>query len=183
MFIANAPDLDLLTRILVLGPIALVIVLAATKIVGLRTFSKMTAFDFVTTVAIGSLLAGAAAATKWPAFIQNTGGVMALLLVQACLALIRKRSAAVQSAMSNQPVFLMREGKWHVEALKQTRVSKSDVRAKLREANACELSRVRAVVLESTGDISVLHADCLDETLLRDVRSVGDTRQAVDTTR
>ena len=56
MFIANAPDLDLLTRILVLGPIALVIVLAATKIVGLRTFSKMTAFDFVTTVAIGSLL-------------------------------------------------------------------------------------------------------------------------------
>ena len=52
MFIANEPDLDLLTRILVLGPIALVIVLVATKVVGLRTFSKMTAFDFVTTIAL-----------------------------------------------------------------------------------------------------------------------------------
>ena len=52
-----------LVRGVVLAAGALFWVLVLVRIVGLRSFSKMTAFDFVATVAIGSLLASAAAAT------------------------------------------------------------------------------------------------------------------------
>jgi uncharacterized membrane protein YcaP (DUF421 family) len=41
--------------------------------------------------------------------------------------------------------------------LKKARVTESDLRSKLREANVLELSQVRAVIFEATGDISVLH--------------------------
>ena len=56
------------------------------------------------------------------------------------------------------------------DALAASRVTRADVHAKLREANALDLSRVRAVVLETTGDISVLHGDAIDPVLLDEVR-------------
>lgn len=41
--------------------------------------------------------------------------------------------------------------------LKYARIEKSQLVAKLREANVLNYNQVLAVVLESTGDISVLH--------------------------
>ena len=41
--------------------------------------------------------------------------------------------------------------------LKHSRIEKSQLIAKLREANVLDFNQVEAVVLESTGDISVLH--------------------------
>lgn len=41
--------------------------------------------------------------------------------------------------------------------LKEAEVTHDDLRAKLREANVTQLSQVKAVVMESTGDVSVLH--------------------------
>jgi uncharacterized membrane protein YcaP (DUF421 family) len=41
--------------------------------------------------------------------------------------------------------------------LKKARVTEADLRSKLREANVLELSQVRAVIFECTGDIAVLH--------------------------
>lgn len=38
-------------------------------------------------------------------------------------------------------------------------VSQADLMAKLREANVLQLSQVKAVVFETTGDISVLHSE------------------------
>ena len=62
MFFDSVP-LDILARALLLSAIALVWVIFVVRVIGLRTFSKMTAFDFVATVATGSLLAGACQAT------------------------------------------------------------------------------------------------------------------------
>jgi len=180
MFYPETPALDLAIRTLALGPLALLVVVVATRVVGLRSFSKMTVFDFVTTVAIGSLLAGAATASEWPAFIQNTGAIAVILAAQVALAMLRWASNAAQSAMANDPVLLMKDGAWHSDALKATRVSKGDVWAKLREANVCDLSHIRAVVLESTGDISVLHAEILDETVLCNVRSIGHATSPIE---
>ena len=42
--------------------------------------------------------------------------------------------------------------------------------AKLREANVLDISEVRAVVLETTGDISVLHGESCAETVMEGTR-------------
>jgi len=44
-------------------------------------------------------------------------------------------------------------------------------RGKLREANAVKMEDVQAVVLETTGDISVLHGDHLEPEVLDSVRN------------
>jgi len=59
--------------------------------------------------------------------------------------------------MDNEPTLLMKGNKVFHENLKKCKVTESDLKAKLREANVIQLSEVKAVVFESTGDISVLH--------------------------
>ncbi|UWQ53208.1 DUF421 domain-containing protein [Leisingera caerulea] len=161
--------LDVLFRAVLLSALAVSWIIFLVRIIGLRTFSKMNSFDFVVTVATGSLLAGASQATDWPGFFQSATAIATLLGVQFVVALLRIRSGTVESIIQNDPVLLMRDGVILEAALTATRVAESDLIAKLREANVKDLSQVRAVVLETTGDISVLHGDHLQDRLLSGV--------------
>lgn len=173
MFLSD-PTIDLLLRGSILTAIAMVYVVLLTRINGLRSFSKMTNFDFVMTVAMGSLLAGASQATNWHAFLQTLIAMAMLFAVQYITARARKASDIFETVMQNDPVLLMADGVILEEALTKTRVAKSDLIAKLREANVLDFSEVRAVVLETTGDISVLHGKrCADE-LLEGIKRVDE---------
>ena len=158
--------LDLFARAVVLSAIGMIWVTAVIRVIGLRSLSKMTNFDFVVTVASGSLLAGAVQASEWPAFAQALLALAALFGLQYLVASLRQSSNAFEDAIQNGPIFLMYEGKFCDGALETSRVAKDDVIAKLREANVLRMDQVRAVVLETTGDISVLHGDCLEDALV-----------------
>lgn len=162
---------DPVARGIILTVIALAWIVVLVRLVGLRSFSKMTSFDFVATVAAGSLLATAATSGSWSAYVQALVALGALFAAQYILAGLRKTSDRIEAAIQNEPLLLMRDGVMIEAALAESRVARSDVIAKLREANALDLAKVRAVVLETTGDISVLHGDTLDAKLLDGVRS------------
>lgn len=132
--------------------IALVIL---TRISGKRSFSKMSSFDFAMTVAIGSVLATVILSKS----VSLQHGITALTIIytlQLSVAALR-RFKPVRRLMDNKPTLLMQNGKIIEGSLKKCKVTESDLKAKLREANVIQLSEVKAVVFESTGDISVLH--------------------------
>lgn len=164
---------DLFFRGSLLSLIAMGWVICLVRVVGLRSFSKMTNFDFVMTVAMGSLLAGASQSTQWDGFGQCLVAMGSLFATQYVVARLRKASGRFEAAVSNTPVFLMKDGVVLDEALKESRVARDDLIAKLREANVLEMSKVRAVVLETTGDVSVLHGTNVDDMLLQDIRRVS----------
>ncbi|WP_299686515.1 YetF domain-containing protein [uncultured Tateyamaria sp.] len=162
--------LDVFLRGTLLSLVGLSWVVISVRIVGLRAFSKMTSFDFVTTVAIGSLLAGCVQATSWSAMVQALIAISALLGVQYAVSRIRAERDDLEGIIDNTPTLLMRDGEFLETALTRTRTSRGDVIAKLREANVLHFSEVRAAVLEATGDISVLHGESLDDVLLKGVK-------------
>jgi len=162
---------DIVARGVILSAIALLWIVCLVRLVGLRSFSKMTNFDFVMTVAMGSLLAGASQATSWGAFVQALTAMAGLFAVQYTLARLRQSHRRFEKIIQNEPLLLMKDGEIFEDALVESRVSKDDLLAKLREANVLELSNVRAAVLETTGDVSVLHGDRLAGDLLEGVRS------------
>ena len=154
-----------------IGVYAVVILL--TRLNGLRSFSKMSSFDFVMTVAIGSIVASTILLEN-PPLLRAAFALAAVFGLQYGIALLRERSPDFGRLVDNEPMLLM-DGPEVIEAnLRKTRVTRDDLRAKLREANVLDLKEVRAVVLETTGDISVLHGEPggtpLDPDLLRDVR-------------
>ena len=164
---ADDPTLNSLLAGAVLAALALVWVVLLVRIVGLRSFSKMTSFDFVMTIAMGSLVGSAARSTTWTDYLQAVAAMASLFLVQWVTANLRNSSRWASRVIQNQPVLLMRDGKVLEEALRATRVSRDSLFEKLRGANVLDMAKVRAVVLETTGDVSVLHGDRLEETILQ----------------
>lgn len=168
--LAAAPDLMLRGVLLSLAALLWVVVLV--RVIGLRSFSKMTAFDFVATVAMGSLLATAATSDSWNGFGQALVAMLALLSAQWLLARGRIGSKRFRHLIGNSPVLLMENGQFCEAALRATRIPREDVLEKIRAANALSLTSVRAVVLENTGDISVLHGQALDDAVMEGVRRI-----------
>lgn len=145
--------------------------LGAIRLFGLRSLSKMSSFDFVVTIALGSIVASVAATSSslWNGVLAFLG----LMTIQWVVATLRRR-AGLGWLFDNTPILLMRGGTMIGGNLTEARVTEDDVVAKLREANVTDLGQVLAVVLETTGDISVLHGDGpLDERLLDGVRPLA----------
>ena len=144
-----------------------------TRISGLRSFSKMSSFDFAMTVAVGSLIASAIL-TEDPPLLQAVIAMGALYALQIGIAKLRGVSPLVDNMVDNQPILLMKGPQILDENLKATKVTPDDLRAKLREANVTDYNQIKAVVLETTGDISVLHTVdsslILDDDLLTNVK-------------
>lgn len=163
---------DALIRAVVFSLAALVWVIALVRVAGVRSLSKMTAFDFVVTLATGSLLANAASASGWIMFVQSIAALAVLMAAQVGLAVAR-RAPAMRRMIENDPLLLMRDGAFIDSALRQGRVTLQDLRAKLRQANIADPREVAFMVLETTGDIAILtHAD-LGEKMLAGVRGAG----------
>lgn len=144
-------------------------VIAFTRVAGLRSFSKMSSFDFAMTIAVGSLMASAAASpsTSLLAAIVALG---LLYAIQATIAQGRLRIGA-DKIVDNTPLLLMDGRDVLDDNLRRARVTSADLRAKLREANITDPDEILAVVFETTGEISVLAGDGpLDPSLLDGVR-------------
>jgi uncharacterized membrane protein YcaP (DUF421 family) len=131
-------------------------VLLYTRIAGLRSFAKMSGTDFAGTVAIGSAMATVVLSRSVP-LAQGLVGIGMFFLIPVGLAFLRRRGTGIDRIVENQPLLLMRDGELIEHNLGRGRVSIEDLRAKLREANVIQLSQLKAVVLETTGDVSVLH--------------------------
>ena len=134
-----------------------VLLVLCTRVVGLRSFSKMSGFDFAITIAIGSVFASV---TLWqkPTLVDGAVALGALFGLQFVVGNLRKRLPGVTGLVDNAPLLLMDGPEVLPDNLRRANMTEADLRAKLREANVTQLEQVRAVVMESTGDVSVLHA-------------------------
>lgn len=149
-----------------------VALVALTRIAGLRSFSKMSGFDFAVTVAIGSVIAGTVMAPS-PPLLQGAAALGLLFALQMSVAFIRVKFPAVTGLLDNKPRLIMVGDRIVHDQLRKAKITQSDLRAKLREANIIDYRQVEAVIAETTGDISVLHRSLngprLDPALLEGV--------------
>ena len=117
--------------------VALVVLL--TRANGLRSFSKMSGFDFALTLAIGSTLASIAMAERPGTFWVACAAMVALYALQAGIARGRKRWVPFRERLDNQPILLMEDGEIIEANLARGNVARGDLMAKLREANVLRM--------------------------------------------
>jgi len=150
------------------------IIILLTRIIGLRSFAKFTVYDFAFTIAIGSIISSTL--TSSTSLVHGSVAIASLLFLTLIISKLQKKFSGLSAAISNKPLLLMKGSQILEENLKHARIEKSQLIAKLREANVTRLNQVQAVVLESTGDISVLHQSpnsenhFVDDFLLEGVR-------------
>ena len=136
----------------VAGYAALVVLL---RISGKRTLSDMNAFDFVVTVALGSVLA-TTILNRSVTLAEGLAALVSLVALQALVAFLASRSRTVRRAVKAEPTLLVRHGTLLEDAIRGARLSKAEVFAAIRESGEADLADVAAVVLETNGDLSVI---------------------------
>ena len=148
------------------------ILLVLTRLAGLRSFSKMSSFDFAVTVATGSVVA-ATLLSEQPALLAGAWALAWLFGMQALVSWGRRRGRWVSRLVDNRPLLLMAGSRVIASHLDQARVTEADLYAKLRLAGITHREQLFAVVLETTGDVSVLkRGDHMELELLEGVRGL-----------
>lgn len=153
-----------------------VVLLFATRLAGLRSFAKLSSFDFAMTVAVGSLMASVIVSPD-TSLLQGLLAIASVFVLQTLVGTLRVHERGMRSAVDNEPMLLMDHERVYEQHLREARVTKGDLLAQMRKANVHQRNEVRAIVMETTGDISVIHADPDDpvdlELLLEDVRGAA----------
>ncbi|MDN6123724.1 MAG: DUF421 domain-containing protein [Brevibacterium sp.] len=124
------------------------------RVAGLRSFSQMTNFDMAATVGIGSMLATTALSSSTPLLV-GVVGLAVLFAVQWVVSRLR-RHRGPERLVDNSPLVLMSGADVLSEHLTIAAMTRSDLRSKLRLAGVTRYDQVGAVVLEVTGEVSVL---------------------------
>jgi len=150
-----------------------------TRLFGLRSFAKLTAFDAAVTVAIGSIFASAVTARN-PTILLTGVSLLTLFAMQSALSSLRRRSRWARNALENDPALVFTRGVFIRENMVRANLTEGDVWGKLREANALDPDAVHAVIVETTGDVLVLHGEGpVDARLLQGVRDGHRVRSDV----
>lgn len=142
-----------------------------TRIVGLRSFSKLSSYDLAMTVGIGSILASTVL-SKSTSLLQGVFAIGMLFMLQALLSIVRRKFKPFKALIDNQPIILMANGEYLYENLKQAKLSENDIKQILRKNGIKSKSEVFAVIMETTADISVIKSNDTspDWSLFDDIR-------------
>ncbi|MCM4159493.1 DUF421 domain-containing protein [Antarcticibacterium flavum] len=130
-------------------------VIFLTQLAGKRSFTKMSSFDFAMTISIGAMIATTVLSPS-VSFLQGVTGLTAIFLLEIFSNFLRKRFKIYRKTVDNQPMYLMKDSKVLWENMQSARITEGDLRAVLRRNNVHNISQVKAVIFENTGDISVI---------------------------
>jgi uncharacterized membrane protein YcaP (DUF421 family) len=132
-------------------------VLLLARWAGVRSFAEMSTFDIAITIAIGSTVATTVVGED-PPLIRGVSALAGLYAIQLAVSRLRHRSRALERRLDNRPILVMgRGGRLLPESMRAARITEDDLRSKLRRANVADPARVRAVIMEGTGEVNVLH--------------------------
>ncbi len=141
------------------------------RLLGQRALARMSSTDLAVIIVLGAVI-GRAALGDTPVL---AAGILAMITLFAMQALAGQLRRLIRTAwpLSNAPLLLMAGTGFVEEHLRRIHLDEEELWPKLREAGIRHRSEVAAVILEPTGEISVLRRGIpLDRSLLADVRGV-----------
>ena len=157
-------------EVIITGIIAYICIIAFLRISGKRTLAKWNSFDFVVTIALGSVLASTLLSTK-DEFGKGILGFALLILFQYIITWIAVRSSIIQKLIKAEPSLLLYRGEMKHDVMKRERVAEGEILAALRTSGVSAIEDADAVVLETDGSFSVItNIDDSSGSALKDIK-------------
>lgn len=147
-------SLDALVRLVVVGTGAYVVVLVLLRVSGARTLAKLNAFDFVATIALGSVLASAFLTTALP--LSTAAAAIALLIGLQWVVAALTRRTGLRRAITATPILLVADGAIRQGVAGRARITAAEIHQAIRSSGRGDLDDIAAAVLETDGTISVI---------------------------
>jgi uncharacterized membrane protein YcaP (DUF421 family) len=144
-----------IVRVLAVGAAAYVTLIVVLRVTGKRTLSKLNAFDWVVSVALGSTLATILLSSD-VSWAEGATALVLLACLQFAVAWTTTHLPGGRSVVTARPTLLLEDGEMLPEALRQQRVTEAEIRQAIRATGSGDLGDVAAVVLETDGSLSVI---------------------------
>lgn len=148
-------------RIIVVGTLAYLSLLILLRVSGQRTLTRMHAFDFVITIAIGSTF-GRLMTAKGVSLAESLTAFLVLIALQSIFSWIMVRSSKFAYWVTATPSLLYFRGQFLRKAMKKHRVTQDELLSVIRQNKMGSLQDVEAIVLESAGTFAVIQKDSSD---------------------
>ncbi|MBG0918062.1 DUF421 domain-containing protein [Exiguobacterium profundum] len=147
-------ELSTMIRIILTGIGAYISIILMLRVSGKRTLAKMNAFDFIVTVALGSILA-TTLTSQQTSLLAGLTAFGTLIVLQYILAKLSKRFSIVNQMIKSEPTLLFYKGDYLREHLQKERILEIEVIQAIRSSGT-PLGQVEAVIIETDGTFSVL---------------------------
>lgn len=144
-----------IAKVLIAAPVIYALVVALTRVSGKRSTSQMNNFDWIVTVAIGSLVATGLVSSS-VTLAESAVAIAVLFGLQYALTHAARRSRGIERMLKAKPKILFADGEFRQDALDEERVTRSEVLAAIREQGYRRLDEVHYVILESDARFSVI---------------------------
>ncbi|MEP7039173.1 MAG: YetF domain-containing protein [Acidobacteriota bacterium] len=142
-------------QVFVTSLLAYSLLILSLRISGKRTLSKWNAFDFIVTIALGSILASVIL-SKDVVIFEGILASALLIIFQFTITWFAVRVSWVDDLIKTKPTLLYKKDKFLFDKMKKQRVAKSEILAAIRASSIGSLEKVEAVVLETDGSFSVI---------------------------
>lgn len=165
-------------RIIAAGILTYAGILLFIHLSGKRSLAKLSVFDFVITIALGSILS-TTALQRDITYAQGLTAAGLFLGLQFLIASLSRQSSAFKNLIFIQPSLLYYRGKFIQKALQRTKITQQEIHAAVRQHGRMSMHGVGAIVFEADGTISVIgQSDAPDEKMLEGVRQDIDELDA-----
>ncbi len=151
-------DFENMIRILISAPIIYVLVIGYIKLMGIRTTSQMNSFDWIVTVAMGSVVASVVMLRNVP-IVNGAVAIFMLMGLQFVFTSLMVYFKMWKKVIRSTPELLVFEGKFIKDNMKKERMVEAEVYAAIRESGVQGINNVYAVVLETDASLSVIGKD------------------------
>jgi uncharacterized membrane protein YcaP (DUF421 family) len=141
-------------RIFVIGTLSYACLMVVLRITGKRALSKMNAFDFVVTVAMGSALASVIL-SKDVVLAEGVAAFAVLCGLQYASSLIFLKFPRFKDFAQAHPSLLMYRGVYYKHEMRKTRITEEEVISALRQRGV-RWDQAQAVILETDGSLTVI---------------------------
>ncbi len=146
---------DRLESIAVSSLVFYVLIVTLVRVVGKRVTAQMNSFDWIITVAVGSLLASGILQKS----VSIADATLAIVLLAACQWVMTKLSVHSQrfeKLVKPAPRLLVHKGAYLHREMARERISRAEVDSALRHSGHTSISDVNWVILETDGTMSVV---------------------------
>ncbi|CAH1001322.1 hypothetical protein LEM8419_02223 [Neolewinella maritima] len=137
------------------APIVYVFIVLAIRLTGKRSTSQMNNFDWVVTVAIGSI-AASGIMLKDLSITETLFAISLLLLLQYLLTSAVRNNESLESVVKAQPTLLVHDGQFLEEPMKRERITRSEIMSALRNSGITDVRLAQWVILEPDATFSVI---------------------------
>ena len=154
--------------------IVYLLIVAALRVVGEQALAKMSGYDMIVTITLGSVVA-TVAVSRDITISEGVAALLTLLGLQEMVRRLQSRFLAMHHLVREPPRVVVWDGKLLDDRLLQSNISADEVRAAIRREGYSAVEQVLAVILENDGDWSVIRrdADVQDHTALHGIDIPG----------